>query len=61
MRERAQLAGGKLTVWSELDSGTEIDLTFPAAAAYSADPRRSWWFGTFSGKEANETETKMKS
>jgi PAS domain S-box-containing protein len=34
MRERARLAGGKLTVWSELDSGTEIELTIPAALAY---------------------------
>jgi PAS domain S-box-containing protein len=31
MRERAKLAGGKLAVWSELNSGTEIELTIPAA------------------------------
>ena len=34
MRERAKLAGGKLTVWSEPDSGTEIELTIPADLAY---------------------------
>jgi signal transduction histidine kinase/ligand-binding sensor domain-containing protein len=34
MRERAELAGGKLAVWSELDSGTEVELTIPAAIAY---------------------------
>jgi PAS domain S-box-containing protein len=34
MRERAKLVGGTLTVWSERDSGTEIELTVPAALAY---------------------------
>jgi signal transduction histidine kinase len=34
MHERAKLAGGELTVRSELDSGAEIDLTIPAALAY---------------------------
>jgi signal transduction histidine kinase len=32
MRERAAVVGGKLTVWSELDTGTEVELTVPAAA-----------------------------
>jgi signal transduction histidine kinase len=44
MRERAGVAGGKLTVWSALDSGTEIELTVPAANAYVAaahDPASS--------------------
>jgi nitrate/nitrite-specific signal transduction histidine kinase len=35
MQERAKLVSGKLTVWSETDSGTEIDLTIPAAFAYA--------------------------
>ena len=35
MRERAKLIGGKLTVWSELDAGTELDLSVPAARAYT--------------------------
>ena len=26
MRERATLIGGKLTVWSEVDAGTEVEL-----------------------------------
>jgi hypothetical protein len=34
MHERANLSGGKLTVWSELGSGTQIELTIPAAFAY---------------------------
>jgi signal transduction histidine kinase len=42
MRERAKLAGGELTVWSERDSGTEIELTIPAAVAYATSPRRFW-------------------
>jgi signal transduction histidine kinase/ligand-binding sensor domain-containing protein len=36
MRERAAVVGGKLTVWSALDAGTEIELTVPAANAYVA-------------------------
>lgn len=35
MRERAELAGGKLTVRSKLDSGTEVELTIPASLAYA--------------------------
>ncbi len=35
MHERAKSAGGKLAVWSEADSGAEIELTIPAAIAYS--------------------------
>ncbi len=35
MRERAKLIGGKLTVWSELDAGTELELSIPAARAYT--------------------------
>ncbi|HZD47166.1 MAG TPA: two-component regulator propeller domain-containing protein [Silvibacterium sp.] len=59
MQERARLLGGKLTVWSEADSGTEVELTIPGAIAYSGPSRRSWWFQRF-GKEA-ETSEKMKS
>jgi signal transduction histidine kinase/ligand-binding sensor domain-containing protein len=35
MQERAKLAGGKLAVWSEPDSGTEIELTIPGSLAYA--------------------------
>ena len=43
MHERAKLVGGKLSVWSELDSGTEAELTIPASVAYAKPPavRRS--------------------
>jgi signal transduction histidine kinase len=38
MRERAQTIGGKLDVWSEVDAGTEVELSIPAAGAYAAPP-----------------------
>ena len=49
MYERAQLAGGKLIVWSELDSGTQIELSIPASVASEEAPvprgstERSTW------------------
>ena len=54
MRERAKLIGGRLDVWSELDSGTEVELSVPASLAYatSRSPRRrmlrSWLGRAFS-------------
>jgi signal transduction histidine kinase len=42
MRERAKLVGGELEVWSQIDSGTEIELEIPAASAY-AKPASSRW------------------
>jgi len=42
MRERAALVGGKLEVWSKVDSGTEIDLNIPAASAYAKPPASRW-------------------
>jgi signal transduction histidine kinase/ligand-binding sensor domain-containing protein len=38
LHERAQLAGGKLSVWSQLGSGTEIELIIPASIAYAKSP-----------------------
>jgi len=35
MQERAELAGGKLTVWSERNAGTEVEFTIPASVAYT--------------------------
>jgi len=35
MRERATLIGGKLEVWSEIGTGTEVELSLPAQQAYS--------------------------
>jgi signal transduction histidine kinase len=44
MRERAESGGGRLEVWSELDSGTEVELSIPASIAHSTlpRPRRPW-------------------
>jgi signal transduction histidine kinase len=43
MRERANLIGGKLVVWSEVDAGTEVELRVPARAVYATAPRRPWF------------------
>jgi ligand-binding sensor domain-containing protein/signal transduction histidine kinase len=53
MRERAKLMGGKLAVWSELDSGTEVELNIPASRAYEIPPAgRRWWLAEkLSGKK----------
>ncbi|HUB52879.1 MAG TPA: two-component regulator propeller domain-containing protein [Terracidiphilus sp.] len=42
MRERAKLVGGTLEVWSQLEVGTEIDLSVPAASAYVKPPSSRW-------------------
>ncbi|HEY2400349.1 MAG TPA: two-component regulator propeller domain-containing protein [Steroidobacteraceae bacterium] len=34
MRERSERAGGTLKVWSQRDTGTEVEVTIPAAVAY---------------------------
>jgi signal transduction histidine kinase len=58
MRERAELLDGELTVWSELNSGTEVELSIPAARAYlvAVERRRSGLVeklvGKFSGKDS---------
>jgi two-component sensor histidine kinase len=53
MRERAKLMGGKLAVWSDLDSGTEVELRIPASRAYETFTvrGRSWWTEKLSGKD----------
>jgi len=67
MRERAKLVGGKLAVWSKLDSGTEVELSIPDSTAYAKPARhRSWLFEKLSGKgtdfkETDVRETKTKS
>jgi signal transduction histidine kinase len=56
MRERAKVAGGELAIWSEVDSGTEIELTIPAARAYTTSARRFWWFRKPSQKHSDVKE-----
>jgi hypothetical protein len=45
MRERTKLVGGKLVFWSELESGTELELTVPSSLAYAkgSDSRAATW------------------
>jgi signal transduction histidine kinase len=50
MRERAKLVGGDLTVWSEVDAGTEVELCIPAGIAYTASRRGAWWSRGFTGR-----------
>jgi signal transduction histidine kinase/streptogramin lyase len=42
MRERANLVGGRIEIWSELNSGTEVELSIPAEKAYTK-PIASHW------------------
>jgi signal transduction histidine kinase/ligand-binding sensor domain-containing protein len=43
MRERAELIGAKLSVWTAAAAGTEIELTIPAARAYAAAYPNRWF------------------
>ena len=54
MRERAELVGGHLEVWSRAGLGTEVELTIPAAAAYATRRGRSLssWFARKTGTNA---------
>jgi signal transduction histidine kinase len=55
MRERATLIGGKLTVWSEVEAGTEVELRVPAGLAYASAPRVSWLSRAFAGKTKDDS------
>jgi len=57
MRERAKLVGGKLTIWTEVDNGTEIELIIPASKAYEKSTRRVWYFGERSATASDVKET----
>ena len=59
MRERATLIGGKLTVWSEVDAGTEVELRIPASAAYATARRGSWLSRKLAGKAKDDQEQVM--
>ena len=56
MRERAQLVGGKLMIWTEVGGGTEIELNIPGAKAYVKSARPFWYFGKRSAAEAEDKE-----
>ena len=45
MGERTKLIGGHLEMWSNLESGTEIELSIPASIAYAKSATQSrFWF-----------------
>ena len=41
MRERAEVVGGRLEVWSRFGLGTQVDLSIPGAVAYEGPRRKS--------------------
>ncbi len=43
MRERAKAIGGNLELWSNVESGTEIELTIPANIAHAGTAQRRSW------------------
>lgn len=51
LHERANLVGGKLAIWSELDSGTEIELSIPGSVAFAPPSDASDAAGTASGAD----------
>jgi signal transduction histidine kinase/ligand-binding sensor domain-containing protein len=60
MRERSESIGGQLSVWSERNAGTEVELRISAAIAYAQSPistfrwiRRRWRASTNAGSRAN--------
>jgi signal transduction histidine kinase len=40
MRERAELIGGQLEIWSQQESGTQVELSIPGSIAYTTSPSR---------------------
>jgi signal transduction histidine kinase/ligand-binding sensor domain-containing protein len=42
MRERAELIGGQLEIWSQQESGTQVELSIPASLAYGTSPARGF-------------------
>jgi hypothetical protein len=56
MPERAAVIGGKLTVWSEVGTGTEVELRLPAGTVYTTSARRSRWSRRFAAKAPADVE-----
>ena len=50
MRERAEIVGGRLEVWSKPNTGTEVELSIPRAIAYGRTVQRTWFSKLFFGK-----------
>ena len=58
MRERSGILGAHLDVWTELDSGTEVELSIPASFAYesSRSLARFFWPSWMSWKRATHKD-----
>jgi len=41
LRERAEIVGGRLEVWSKLNSGTQAELSIPGTIAYDGASHQS--------------------
>jgi signal transduction histidine kinase/ligand-binding sensor domain-containing protein len=57
MRERAEIVGGRLEVWSKRDTGTEVELDIPGAVAYRTPGERSWFSKAIAGKSRKDERT----
>ena len=42
MRERSEAIGGRFTVWSQKEGGTEVELRISAVAAYAEPPKSTF-------------------
>jgi signal transduction histidine kinase/ligand-binding sensor domain-containing protein len=58
MRERAEVVGGRLEVWSKINSGTQIQLSIPGAIAYERSEGRSRLSQVISGNSPESGSTK---
>jgi len=59
MRERTEIIGGYIDVWSKLGSGTAVDLSVPAKIAYCTPPRWSWLLQVFSKQHRDNGTMKL--
>jgi signal transduction histidine kinase/sugar lactone lactonase YvrE len=57
MRERAEIVGGRLEVWSKRDTGTKVELSVPGAVAYRTPAERSWFSKVIAGKSRKDERT----
>jgi signal transduction histidine kinase len=57
MRERAEIVGGRLEVWSKHDTGTAVELSIPGAVAYGSPGERSWFSKVLAGKSRKDERT----
>jgi signal transduction histidine kinase len=60
MRERAEVIGAKLRLWSRPGAGTEVELSVPAKIAYESKstPRSKNWLTKFLPRAAEQDSKK---